>query len=617
MADAGIEAALKRYFGHSRFRRGQRELAEGLLAGRDVFGVMPTGGGKSACYQLPAILLPGTALVISPLISLMKDQVAALREEGVPAACINSSLSPEEFRETCSRMRAGGYKLVYVAPERLDTALFLSVATAADISLVAVDEAHCISQWGQDFRPSYLRIVDFLQKLPKRPPVGAFTATATPEVREDVIRILRLRSPLCVTTGFDRPNLYFDVLRPRDKFSALRRLLDARQGKSGIVYCATRRAVEDVCQALQDDGRAATRYHAGLRADERQRNQDDFICDRKTVMVATNAFGMGIDKSNVGFVIHYNMPKSVEAYYQEAGRAGRDGERADCILLFSPSDIMTGLRLIELSGQGDGLSIEEAEAVRERERDRLREMAAYCRTHDCLRGYILEYFGQEHAGHCGNCGNCRGQFTERDVTREAQIMLSCAKRIYDSCGYYMGLGAISDCLRGANSARVREKGLDRLSTYGLMKGAKAAEVSALAERLMELGYLARGDHGVLIPTAEAAEVLFRGGRVTLTERRARPEEKKERRRAAHTAAPAEPNAVLYERLRLLRYRLAEEQGVPPYVIFSNVTLADMAAKKPRDSLELLDVAGVGEVKARRYGAAFLKEIENWRKTQDG
>ena len=272
MADAGIEAALKRYFGHSQFRRGQRELAEGLLAGRDVFGVMPTGGGKSACYQLPAILLPGTALVISPLISLMKDQVAALREAGVPAACINSSLSPEEFRETCSRMRAGGYKLVYVAPERLDTALFLSVATAADISLVAVDEAHCISQWGQDFRPSYLRIVDFLQKLPKRPPVGAFTATATPEVREDVIRILRLRSPLCVTTGFDRPNLYFDVLRPRDKFSALRRLLDARQGKSGIVYCATRRAVEDVCQALQDDGRAATRYHAGLRADERQRN---------------------------------------------------------------------------------------------------------------------------------------------------------------------------------------------------------------------------------------------------------------------------------------------------------------------------------------------------------
>ena len=615
------EAELKRCFGHDGFRGGQRELVEALLSGRDVMGVMPTGGGKSICYQLPAVVLPGTALVISPLISLMKDQVTALRSAGVAAAYINSTLTAEEYAETCERMRGGRYKLVYVAPERLDTAGFVSVTRDSQISLVAVDEAHCISQWGQDFRPSYLRITDFLEKLPQRPPVGAFTATATRAVREDVIRILRLRRPLCVTTGFDRPNLYFDVLRPREKYAMLRELVSRRRDRSGIIYCATRRTVESVCAALRADGFEATRYHAGLEAEERRQNQEDFIYDRRSVMVATNAFGMGIDKSNVGYVIHYNMPKSLEAYYQEAGRAGRDGERADCILLFAPGDVATALRLIALSGQGEGLSAREAQAVRARDRQRLREMADYCQTHGCLRGYILDYFGQEHPERCGNCGNCLADFQEKDVTREAQILLSCVKRIHSHLGYYMGLTAVSDCLRGSKNSRTRELGLDSLSTYGLMRGSRPEAVRELVELLAERGYLERdGEYGVLALTERAGEVLFRGERVLMPVRLERADKggaPTAKKPAARRRETAEPDGELYEALRMLRFRLSQEHRVPPYVIFSNATLSDMSAKRPRNVRELLEVSGVGEAKAQRYGEDFLKEIENWRKKRNG
>lgn len=379
---------LKQYFGHTAFRQGQEALIDSLLSGRDAVGIMPTGGGKSLCYQIPALLLEGVTLVISPLISLMKDQVIALKNAGVPAAYINSSLTAEQRSTVYRRMSAGAYRIIYAAPERLAGEGFLSIAQRLDLALVAVDEAHCISQWGQDFRPSYLKIPEFLSQLPNRPVVGAFTATATEAVRRDIVRYLNLQNPLTLVTGFDRPNLFFDVYRLKagEKPALLRRLLDERKDLSGIVYCATRAGVERVCSDLTLHGLSATRYHAGLSEEERARNQDDFQYDRKTVMVATNAFGMGIDKSNVSFVIHYNMPKSLEAYYQEAGRAGRDGTRADCILLYSPGDVSTAKFLIQNSSDNEDLTPEERRRIKNQEYRRLEAMTDYCQTRACQRG---------------------------------------------------------------------------------------------------------------------------------------------------------------------------------------------------------------------------------------
>lgn len=400
--------ALIQYFGHSDFRRGQRKLIEAVLGGRDVLGVMPTGGGKSMCYQIPALCLGGTTLVISPLISLMKDQVAALTDAGVPAGYINSSLSGEELRDVYRRAYSGEYRLLYVAPERLGAPGFVKLAQTISIPLIAVDEAHCISQWGQDFRPSYLEIADFIDALPQRPVTAAFTATATARVQEDIGRLLRLRGPLREVTGFDRPNLYFEVRTPRSKNGTLLALVRERVGRCGIVYCATRAAVERVCQSLQDAGIPATRYHAGLDEEERRRNQDDFQFDRRTVMVATNAFGMGIDKSNVSYVIHYNMPKSLEAYYQEAGRAGRDGEAAECILLYNGSDIFTAKWMIEHTEPNENMTAAEQSAVRYQDMNRLNRMVDYCTKPGCLRAFILRYFGENAAQDCGHCSACCG-----------------------------------------------------------------------------------------------------------------------------------------------------------------------------------------------------------------
>ena len=439
-------AALRQFFGFSAFRAGQQTLIDAVLSGRDALGVMPTGGGKSLCYELPALLLPGLTLVVSPLISLMKDQVMALRNAGIPAGCINSAMSMDELREAYTDARYGAYKLLYVAPERLLTDGFCALAQELEIPLVAVDEAHCISQWGQDFRPSYLKIVDFLQQLPRRPAVAAFTATATAQVRADIVRILQLREPETVVTGFDRPNLRFDVLRPKDKRAALLQLLSERRDKSGIVYCATRKSVEQVCGFLQEAGFAATRYHAGLDAEERRKNQEAFICDRSPVMAATNAFGMGIDKSNVSYVIHYNMPKSLEAYYQEAGRAGRDGSPADCILLFSSGDVTTAKYLIFNAAENEELTDEDRQIVQAQDLARLEVMTGYCKTQDCLRGYILDYFGQPHEKICGNCGNCQAEFETRDLTREAQMILSCVVRARNRLGYCVGMTALSQTL---------------------------------------------------------------------------------------------------------------------------------------------------------------------------
>ena len=601
------QEALRHYFGHSAFRPGQERLIDAVLDGRDVLGVMPTGGGKSLCYQVPALLLPGVTLVVSPLISLMKDQVAALQAAGAPAACLNSALSLEQLRTVYSRARQGAYKLLYVAPERLEGEGFDRLVRELEVPLVAVDEAHCISQWGQDFRPSYLRISAFLEGLPRRPAVAAFTATATGPVQQDIVQLLALRDPVREVTGFDRPNLFFDVQHPRSKLAALLKLVEERPGRSGIVYCATRSGVEKVCQALEARGVSATRYHAGLEPEERQRNQDDFQFDRKAVMVATNAFGMGIDKSNVSYVVHYNMPKSLEAYYQEAGRAGRDGEAADCILLYSAGDIATARFLIE-NGGNEELTPEAREAVRRHDYQRLSAMTGYCRTTACLRGRILDYFGQSHDASCGSCGNCRGEFASEDITVSAQMILSCVVRVREKLGYYVGKTLIVQVLRGSRDQRVRDLGLDKLSTFGLMAQLSAGRVRELMEFLELEGFLRINPaHSTLEPAGKARSLLFEGERLSMPLRKDRVREKKPASKG--TALPEAREERLLAALRTLRARLAQAEGVPTYIVFSNAALADMARRAPRTMEAFLEVSGVGRVKAAKYGEAFLRVIQ--------
>ncbi len=598
--------ALQQYFGFSSFRDGQQTLIDATLSGRDVLGVMPTGGGKSLCYELPALLLPGITLVISPLISLMKDQVMALRSAGIPAGCINSAMAPEELRAAYQDTRYGVYKILYVAPERLLGDGFCALAQELDISLVAVDEAHCISQWGQDFRPSYLKITEFLQKLPRRPALAAFTATATRQVREDIVRILQLQSPEVVVTGFDRPNLRFEVLRPKNKRAALLELLSARREKSGIIYCATRKSVETVCSTLLAEGFAATRYHAGLEPEERQANQEAFLRDRATVMVATNAFGMGIDKSNVSYVIHYNMPKSLEAYYQEAGRAGRDGSAADCILLYGPGDVTTAKFLILNSSENEALTDEQRQAVQAEDLVRLDGMVGYCKTKECLRGCILDYFGQAHDERCGNCGNCQAEYTMQDFTREAQMILSCIVRVRNRLGYCVGASLVCQTLRGSRAARVRELGLDTLPTYGLMRSLPVPRIRELLELLEAEGYVQTDPvYGGIDTTPLAGQVLFHGQTVEVPVKQSPLHEKPVR------LASAEPVEALLDELKALRLQLAHAEDVPAYIIFTNATLADMAAKRPHTMQELLAVSGVGKAKAARYGEAFLTAVRQF------
>lgn len=609
--------ALKQYFGHAAFRPGQEALIDALLGGRDVLGVMPTGAGKSVCYQIPALLLPGLTLVVSPLISLMKDQVAALVQAGVPAAFINSSLTAAQYKEAFRRAEAGQYKIIYVAPERLGTGDFLRFAERRRISLVAVDEAHCVSQWGQDFRPSYLRIVDFIEHLSYRPTIGAFTATATGEVKTDIIRLLRLREPLSLTTGFDRENLYFEVVRPRSKPVYLKELLAQRKKKSGIIHCATRVAVERVCAELCGHGIPATRYHAGLEDAERRKNQDDFVYDRRRVMVATNAFGMGIDKSNVSFVIHYNMPKNLESYYQEAGRAGRDGEPADCILLFSGGDITTAKFLIENAEDNEALTEEERSAVLRRDLERLEQMIGYCKTDGCLRTYILAYFGEKHGGYCGNCGSCKSEYVQEDITTAAQMILSCVSRVEKKYAYGLGVTLYVRMLHGSKEQRVTQLRLDKFPTYGIMRQVDRPKIRVYIDALLAQGYLllTEGEYPVLRLTEAARRVLFNGETVTMPVKKqiaAAPSgstsEAGQKRRARMDSDASAAEEDLLSALKALRTRLAQEEAVPAYVIFSNATLADMTAKKPRTIVEFLDVSGVGEVKAAKYGRAFLSEI---------
>ena len=596
---------LKQYFGYDSFRPGQDELVQAILSGRDTLGIMPTGAGKSICYQVPALALPGLTLVVSPLISLMKDQVGALNEAGVPAACINSAMSFEEMRDALYFAGRGQYKLLYVAPERLTAPFFLDFARRVPISMVTVDEAHCISQWGQDFRPSYLKILDFLAALPQRPLVSAFTATATAEVRDDIIRALGLEEPFVITTGFDRPNLYFAVEKPSSKPSALLAHLMQRRDKSGIVYCSTRKTVEEVCDMLLSRGLPATRYHAGLDPEERLANQDDFLYDRKTVMVATNAFGMGIDKSNVSVVIHYNMPKNMESYYQEAGRAGRDGEAADCILLYNGQDVRTAEFLIEHSHENEDESMDEKtrRQLIERDMERLKQMTFYATTTDCLRRYILNYFGEKAPLCCGHCGNCDTNFEEVDATMDARKILSCVYRL-DERRLHFGKTVVAAVLTGSKSEQINRFHLDTLSTYNIMHEQTAVRVRQLIDVLLERGLLTADPerYNALFLT-QTGNALMRGRgelRIKL------PREKKPETAARRTEElAADVDEKLFEKLRALRTKVAQRAGVPPYVVFSNATLADMAARQPKSEYELLGVRGVGEAKARRYGAEFV------------
>lgn len=640
---AALEA-LTRYFGYDSFRPGQQGIVEALLAGHDVLGVMPTGAGKSVCYQIPAALSPGATLVISPLISLMRDQVDALNDLGMPAAFINTTQTPDEQAMVFAQAAAGQIKLLYVAPERLETGRFRDFAARTPISLIAVDEAHCVSQWGQDFRSSYLGIGDFIAGLPQRPPVGAFTATATERVRRDIVGLLGLRNPAVTVTGFDRPNLYFDVVKLETKYKAawVARYVADHPDESGIVYCATRKTTEALADTLNQMGHPAVAYHGGMSPDAREVAQRDFITDKVPVVVATNAFGMGIDKSNVRYVIHHNLPESIEAYYQEAGRAGRDGEPSRCTLLWNESDIVTRRRLLDNDYENERLTPEEQEIVRQSKRRLLDGMVGYCRTTDCLHRYMTRYFGQElspnagsaagediaadssQSGRCGACSNCESTFETIDVTRVAQAISRCVHDV----GQRVGSGKIVKILRGSRAQDLAWLNPERMPTFGMLKDVNEARVRDVLSQMATDGYLsiAEGRMPIVMFGARAAETAAPDFHYEIkrVERKSEAAGSGRSGGVADTAdsanvpgdalgsyIPDDDEESLFQKLRELRRTIAQEIGKPPYIVFSDKTLRDMARIKPVTNAQFLAVNGVGQHKLDLYGQRFMQTIASF------
>ena len=626
---------LKQYFGYDSFRKGQSDIIEAILQGQDALAIMPTGAGKSVCYQVPAMLLSGITIVISPLISLMQDQVKSLNEAGINAAYINSTLSEQQMYKALDYAAHGKYKIIYVAPERLETMSFMTFAQKADISMVTIDEAHCISQWGQDFRPSYLKIVDFIDSLPERPVVSAFTATATSEVKTDIECILKLKSPKLVVTGFDRKNLYYSVehLSGKKKDAYIAAYIKEHMDESGIIYCATRKNVDKLYDEFSSLGISVTKYHAGLDNETRKQNQDDFIYDRVQVVIATNAFGMGIDKSNVRYVIHYNMPQSMENYYQEAGRAGRDGGESQCILLFSAQDVIIDKFLLD-SKEFEGVEDEDRSVIRERDLHRLHTMEMYCKTTECLRNYILSYFGEKTGEPCGNCGNCNNEYEQIDMTADAKWVINCLAETHGRFGLSIVLGT----LLGAKRARLKEVGALNYKSYGKLSNRKEAELRLLIDQMINAGYVIQtdGEYSVLrmgdisplrdenthvyIKKAKKtyASELLKGGGQTGGEAVSgnasagiSGSKPASRTRKKSTDSLTAAGYELFERLRALRLVIAREEGVPPYIIFNDKTLIDMCEKLPVDVDTMLSVSGVGQNKLMKYGSRFTEEISTF------
>ncbi len=606
---------LRQYFGYSQFRDGQPELISAIISGRDALGIMPTGAGKSLCFQIPALMARGVVIVISPLISLMKDQVESLRQAGLPAAFINSTLTVNEYRSIESEALKGTYKLIYVAPERLENPSFLKILNEIRVSMVTIDEAHCVSQWGHDFRPSYLKIAEMISMFKKKPVVSAFTATATPLVKEDIVKLLKLDDPVTVVTGFDRKNLYFEVDRPADKCEFMLDYLRKNSGKSGIIYCITRKLVESVHEKLKNAGIESVRYHAGLPMKERKAAQEKFIYDQAGVIVATNAFGMGIDKSNVRFVLHYNMPKNIESYYQEAGRAGRDGEKSECVLLFSGSDIIMNKFLIENSDR-DKDAAGAPRTDKTNELRKLSQMIEYCSTGSCLRSYVLKYFGEKpgECG-CGNCGNCISTGSLADMTVQAAKVLSCVKHM----GERFGSSFTAEVLRGENFERASEYGFDAIPSYGALKEFSAPAIKDLISSMAASGYLTIDEsvYRTISLSEKGAAALENEETIMIKHNKGKPEKKR-----AAAKQPAKPTSAenagdmrLFDILKALRRELADKQRVPPYLIFSDAALNGMCSLLPSTAEEFLEVSGVGQNKLRRYGKIFMAEIEKFVKSK--
>ena len=590
---------LKKYFGYDSFRTGQDVIIEKILNKKDVLGIMPTGAGKSICYQIPAMCFEGVTIVVSPLISLMKDQVDSLNQIGIPSTFVNSTLSSLEYIQTIENISQNVYKIIYVAPERLESEDFIRLINSINVSMFAIDEAHCVSQWGHDFRPSYREIANVILNMKKRPIVAAFTATATEIVKKDIINLLHLEEPFLLTTGFDRSNLKFSVESISNKSDYITNYLEKHKNNSGIIYCLTRKSVDSLHNMLSELGYSVSKYHAGMSDKERNKNQEDFVYDRTSIMIATNAFGMGIDKSNIRFVIHYNMPRDLESYYQEAGRAGRDGEPSECILLYSRSDIVTNKFLIEHSETEPDIEI----STYTNEYDKLNDIVDYCNTDKCLRKYILEYFGEVPLfDSCGNCGNCLSEIEVTDITIDAQKILSCMKRMRKN----FGSNLICDVLKGSNTSKIRNFKFNELSTYGIMSEYSKDTIKDLIYFLVTEGYIeALGDKfPVLALSPMANRVLFDGEKVQI-------KRKIEKISKISKQLDIDYDTNLFEILREIRRKIAEKQNVPPFVVFSDATLRQMCIYFPTTVENMLSISGVGMNKTQKYGSLFISAISKY------